>query len=276
MGGLFNTNIILTELEAQTSKETCQLLGNAFGYCIQLSLGFIAFSALLFKRYQVPKAKRRGWPVWSRDVSKQAFGAAVAHGWNMVFSVALSDSLQEGEGNPCIFYLVNFVVDSIFGCLGNFLVIYAIVYIAIKYRIPTLETGNYGDPPELSVFLIQLITWLWVVTTVKVVFLYILVIPFQIGLYDAASWLMSPVNMYPKVELAIVMIIIPLILNVFVFWVTDNFLMKKKKQGGGDDPTRSCKSWYAKRWSCCFLRQKMRSDEEAQYTVVDPEHDHDK
>ncbi|GFY56276.1 hypothetical protein TNIN_4301 [Trichonephila inaurata madagascariensis] len=37
---------------------------------------------------------------------------------------------------------------------------------------------------------------------------------------------MSPIK-DPKVEVAIVVLIIPFIINVFMFWVVDNFLMQK-------------------------------------------------
>lgn len=282
--GLFDSVIILTELEAQTSRETCQLLGNAFGYCIQLSLGFIAFTALLFKRYRVPKSQRRGWAVWGRDVSKQGIGAAVAHGWNMVFSLALSGDLK--DGNPCVFYLVNFVVDSLFGCLGNFILIFLIVKFAFKWKIYSLETGHYGDPPKTSTFLLQLGVWLWVVTIVKVFFLYSLIIPAQGQLYKAAEWFLSPVSHYPKVELAIVMIIIPLVLNVFVFWVTDNFLMKHK---AGPTGQQKPGGWCAYLLSCGFCPEAFKfkkGDEECpvreggaggNYTLAsDVEHDHEK
>lgn len=278
--GFFDSAIILTELEAQTSRETCQLLGNAFGYCIQLSLGLIAFSALLFKRYRVPKSQRRGWAVWGRDVSKQAIGAALAHGWNMVFSFALSGNLK--GGNPCVFYLVNFVVDSLFGCMGNFILIYLIVKVAVKWKIRSLETGNYGEPPRTFNFLLQLFVWLWVVTIVKVFFLYALIIPAQEQLYQAAQWFLSPVDHHPKVELAIVMIIVPLILNVFVFWVTDNFLMKHGKSG----QSAHRGGWCTDLLSCayCSARAK-KGDEECppagivggNYTLADDdEHDHEK
>jgi len=44
-------------------------------------------------------------------------------------------------------------------------------------------------------------------------------------LYVAGAWLMSGLVNYPRLELAVVMIIVPLIFNVIQFWVQDNFLM---------------------------------------------------
>jgi hypothetical protein len=38
---------------------------------------------------------------------------------------------------------------------------------------------------------------------------------------------MTPFYEYPKVELVMVMVLIPLVLNTVVFWVSDNFLMAK-------------------------------------------------
>jgi hypothetical protein len=39
-------------------------------------------------------------------------------------------------------------------------------------------------------------------------------------------WLNDPSG---KIELFLTMLFIPLLINIFIFWMTDNFLMKKNK-----------------------------------------------
>jgi hypothetical protein len=40
-------------------------------------------------------------------------------------------------------------------------------------------------------------------------------------------WLLSPLCPWPKVELVVVMVIVPLILNTLYFWAIDNVLKRK-------------------------------------------------
>lgn len=258
--GLFDTDLILQELESNTTRETCQLLGNAFGYCIQLTLGVVAFTSLVYKRFRVPKEKRRDWDVWGRDVSKQAFGAGAAHFWNMVFSVAMADGRK--QDNPCIFYLVNFLVDSLFGCLGNFGMLWAVTYFAEKMRVTTLRTGEYGDPPKNSVFALQLVTWLWIVTAVKIVLLYVIVMPFSSSFYAAIHWILNPVDAHPKLELVIVMVLIPLVVNIIVFWVTDNFLMSHERSSSSDCSSAKASDEESNCFSCCDKRKNSKKDDD--------------
>jgi STIMATE family len=55
---------------------------------------------------------------------------------------------------------------------------------------------------------------------------------------DVKNLILSPFK-NPKLELILVMLIIPFFVNVLLFWVTDNFLMRNKKHFLGHLPLRT-------------------------------------
>lgn len=57
---------------------------------------------------------------------------------------------------------------------------------------------------------------------------------------DVKNLILSPFK-NPKLELIVVMLIIPFFVNVLLFWVTDNFLMRNKKSFLGHHQLRSTK-----------------------------------
>jgi hypothetical protein len=57
---------------------------------------------------------------------------------------------------------------------------------------------------------------------------------------DVRDIILSPFR-NPKVEIAMVMLVIPFFVNVLLFWVTDNFLMRNKKHFLGHHQLRTKK-----------------------------------
>lgn len=58
---------------------------------------------------------------------------------------------------------------------------------------------------------------------------------------DVKNLILSPFK-NPKLELIVVMLIIPFFVNVLLFWVTDNFLMRNKKSFLGHHQLRTTPS----------------------------------
>lgn len=88
---------------------------------------------------------------------------------------------------------------------------------------PQLIFGEYGDPPLLSKWIPQLVIWLIIVVIGKSIILF-----FMLNLIaridTAIKYAFQIFSHQPEVELVMVMIVIPTILNTIQFWVTDNFL----------------------------------------------------
>ena len=51
---------------------SCKLLGSVFSYLIQIFLGLVAISSLLYKRHI--ERPQRPWKIWGFDVGKQLVG----------------------------------------------------------------------------------------------------------------------------------------------------------------------------------------------------------
>lgn len=95
--------------------ESCQLIGLA-GIIVQLVLGAMSFSVLIYKRY-VEKPKR-AWKIWALDTSKQGVSQMLAHFVNIAISMSLSSTLSS---DACIWYLTTNVLDNTIGvflCVG--------------------------------------------------------------------------------------------------------------------------------------------------------------
>lgn len=193
------------------------LLGG-LGLVVQAVLAFLAFTSLIVKRYCEPIYERRPWKIWFFDTSKQGFGAAVIHFAN----VFLADMFQ---GDPCTWYFVSFVLDSTIGLFVIYIGLKLTQLIVRKLKWDSLKFGEYGNPPACSTWVGQCALYILVMILEKI--LMTLLIQFDFW-KKVRTFLMSPIK-DPKVELVIVMFIVPLVVNAFIFWVVDNFLKRKIK-----------------------------------------------
>ncbi|KAK3102134.1 hypothetical protein FSP39_009072 [Pinctada imbricata] len=203
-----------------TEKEHCNpgdLMGT-LGLFIQALLAFLAFTSLIVKRYCEPIYERRPWKIWFYDTSKQGFGAAVIHFAN----VFLADMFQ---GDPCTWYFISFILDSTVGIVVIYLGLKFTQILVRHFNCLTLKFGEYGSPPQCSAWVGQCGLYILVMIIEKI--LMTLLVQFSFW-KDVRNFLMSPIK-DPHVELVIVMFIVPLVVNAFIFWVVDNFLKGKFK-----------------------------------------------
>uniref|UniRef100_A0A8C3KBS9 Store-operated calcium entry regulator STIMATE n=6 Tax=Neoaves TaxID=3078114 RepID=A0A8C3KBS9_9CHAR len=191
-------------------------LMDSFGIFLQGLLGVVAFSTLMLKRFREPKHERRPWRIWFLDTSKQAIGMLFIHFAN----VYLSDLTEE---DPCSLYLINFLLDATLGMLLIYIGIRAVSSIVEWQQWESLRFGEYGDPVQCSAWMGQCALYIMIMTFEKTIIIIVLLIP---------QWkevaLLNPIE-NPQLELAIVMLIVPFFVNALMFWVVDNFLMKKGK-----------------------------------------------
>uniref|UniRef100_A0A8D0CEI7 STIM activating enhancer n=1 Tax=Salvator merianae TaxID=96440 RepID=A0A8D0CEI7_SALMN len=191
-------------------------LMDSFGIFLQGLLGVVAFSLLMLKRFREPKHERRPWRIWFLDTSKQAIGMLFIHFAN----VYLSDLTEE---DPCSLYLINFLLDATLGMLLIYAGVRAVSSIVEWQQWESLRFGEYGDPLQCSAWVGQCALYIVIMMFEKTVIIIVLLIP---------QWkevaLLNPIE-NPQLELAIVMLIVPFFVNALMFWVVDNFLMKKGK-----------------------------------------------
>uniref|UniRef100_A0A670XM09 STIM activating enhancer n=1 Tax=Pseudonaja textilis TaxID=8673 RepID=A0A670XM09_PSETE len=165
-------------------------LMDSFGIFLQGLLGVVAFSLLLLKRFREPKHERRPWRIWFLDTSKQAIGMMFIHFAN----VYLSDLTEE---DPCSLYLINFLLDATLGMLVIYAGVRAVSSVVERQQWESLRFGEYGDPLQCRAWVGQCA-------------LYIIIMMFE-------------------KTIIIIVLLIPQWKEALMFWVVDNFLMKKGK-----------------------------------------------
>ncbi|PIA13799.1 hypothetical protein COEREDRAFT_20176, partial [Coemansia reversa NRRL 1564] len=209
----------------------CKLVG-PFSIFVQVLVGTLGFSTLIIKRqFERP---RRTWLVWSFDVGKQMISGSIMHMCNLLVSTlsgGSSTSTTTGEddqsSNPCSWYVLNLTLDCTLGVLFLAGYIRLFEYLAARFKIGGLESGNYGDPPSWRIWLKQASLFCASMLCMKLtVVMLVALMPFLLVIGDL---ILKPVLMThsPHFEIIFVMAIWPLVLNIFESWVIDQFIKKK-------------------------------------------------
>ncbi|MCQ2816479.1 MAG: STIMATE family protein [archaeon] len=232
--GISTIGRILDETE-KTQK--CELF-NFFSYLVQLCLAILSFSVLVFKRYR--ERPMRPWKVWFFDISKQIASACTQHCLNLLLSVIAS---VETTADECIWYFLNFLLDTTIGILSCYLMMSLVQWIVKKYRIDILKTGFYfektivdGQPRyrlKIKMYLAQLINWIIIIIINKFIMFglnRLCKVPFE----AVGNFLLKPFTFNDKLELIMVMIVFPVIFNIIQFWVFDEILKFNPEAGQTD------------------------------------------
>ncbi|XP_017773579.1 PREDICTED: store-operated calcium entry regulator STIMATE-like [Nicrophorus vespilloides] len=193
-------------------------LTDVFGWFLQVLLACLAFTCLIAKRFCEPRSERRSWLIWFYDTSKQGMGALAIHLANVWLA-------GQYTGDPCTWYIINFLLDSSLGLLIIFIGIRFSQYLSRKKGWELINFGEYGKPPSMNAWLAQCCLYVGLMAIVKTSITLFMQLDFWEGVKD---FILSPIN-NPKIELAFVMLIIPFFVNILMFWVTDNFLMHRSK-----------------------------------------------
>ncbi|XP_075215433.1 store-operated calcium entry regulator STIMATE-like [Lycorma delicatula] len=201
-------------------------LTGVFGWFLQFILASLAFTCLILKRFCEPKCNRRPWKIWFYDTSKQGLGALAMHVTNILLSG------QFFQGDPCTWYIINFLLDSSVGIFIIYIGIRYCHYLAEQNNWDAINFGEYGKPPSARIWLVQCGLYVFLMFTMKIIITLLMQFSFWENVRDL---MLSPItNEY--LELALVMLIIPLFVNSLMFWVIDDFLMKRtveaKRQKG--------------------------------------------
>lgn len=207
-------------------QKSCKLLEGFLTYFLQSLLGLLALTIIYFKwKREYPKRENK---VVLFDVSKQIFGMAFAHLLNIAIAIMLSSHFM--SNNECRWYFINFLIDVVFGIPINYGLLCLSNYYIRKHSIKRLETGNYitGYNCCNISYTMQLCLWIFIILLSKTLTLLIVILPFQNQLNSFGKWVLGPVSSNVNLELAVVMVIFPIILNIIQFWVQDNFLKGKR------------------------------------------------
>ncbi|XP_037092112.1 store-operated calcium entry regulator STIMATE-like [Pollicipes pollicipes] len=200
-----------------TSHCAQNALTDGFGWFIQFLLAGLAFASLIIKRFCEPEHERRSWLIWFYDTSKQGVGAMVVHFANVYLATTYT-------GDPCTWYIINFLLDSTVGLVIIFICVRICQHLAVQKDWPSINFGEYGNPPVAQSWLVQSVVYVFIMILEKLVVSALI----QLDIWDRVSQIiLSPIT-NPRLELAIVVLVIPFFVNALMFWITDNFLMRRR------------------------------------------------
>ncbi|ORX88620.1 hypothetical protein K493DRAFT_195261, partial [Basidiobolus meristosporus CBS 931.73] len=199
----------------------CELL-DGFAILVQSLMALMAVSSLLVKRQR--ECPRRPGRVWLFDVSKQSGGAAMVHVLNLLVSSFAGSRSGSREDNPCVWYLLNLLLDTTVGVLILYFVLKGVHRILDHFQVKEMDCGNYGSPPECRIWLKQSLVFLLALSATKLtIFLGTTAFPCLVIL---GQWILDPIIQLgdPRLQVMVVMFILPMFLNMLQFWLVDSLI----------------------------------------------------
>ncbi|TQS36430.1 hypothetical protein Golomagni_03122 [Golovinomyces magnicellulatus] len=231
-----------------SSNGECRLLG-PFAIIVQGALGFLALTALVYKRWR--ERPQRPVNIWFFDVSKQVVGSFLVHLANLAMSMLSSGNLslrvdptsvktkinkritenhEIYHPNPCSFYLLNLAIDTTIGIpiLIFFLRVFTLLLLHTSFGNPpeSIESGNYGTPPSASRWLKQSLIYFLGLFAMKICVLLIFIIFPWIS--RVGDWALKWTEGDEALQLIFVMLVFPLIMNATQYYIIDGFIKDKK------------------------------------------------
>ncbi len=201
-------------------------LVSGFAVVIQFMMACIALSSLLVKRHR--EHPRRPYLVWAFDTSKQALASGIVHFVNVFLSYISGGFSTPEAANPCLWYFLNILLDTTIGVGILYIFLKLLQRLVDHYRIPNMKSGFYGNPPQLSIWIRQTILFITAWFFVKISVLILLAIfPFIVSF---GEWILSPLEQSgdSKLQVIVVMLIFPLIMNIIQAWLIDMLIKGKQ------------------------------------------------
>nr|PUA85945.1 putative transmembrane protein [Toxoplasma gondii TgCATBr9] len=229
VGGGDNAGVVPVKLAGKLEELThvpqCELLGEfgGFGWWLQGVLAVLSFSSLLIKRWK--EKPRRPIKVFCFDTLKQITGSGVLHILNLIFASLLS-SVSTEDSDPCEWYWLNIMVDT---TLGVYVLHLLVEWTSNCWKLSGSNAfGYYGNPPAWRACLWQVLVWQIIVSTMKLLMVLVMVVG-QRPLTWIAAALLNSLDDQPRTKLVVVMVLTPLTMNTFQYWITDNIIKRKPR-----------------------------------------------
>jgi len=233
----------------------CSVLPGSFGKYVQGILAVISMATLGYKWRTDHSGRSR--LQFIMDTFKNCSGAASLHFTNLLFARFLAPVLKGGD--ECHWYFIEIMIDTTLGVYIEFYLLMRIIdgltagechetasdlsEHAVP-RVSTHPTGEQASDPESRHGIIageqssgsslsdvswvkyakQVIMWLLIVTAMKAVMVVIMIFEAP-QLLAIASFVLKPVDSHPKIELLLVMVLTPAIMNSLQFWLQDNIFV---------------------------------------------------
>lgn len=199
---------------------------------MQLIVLLTSIGVLIAKKYC--EKSKRSWLTFGLDSSKQVIGAGWVHVANLALSILISSNLP-GRSDPCVWYFTNFVWDCTLGVFVEYMVFKLVLWLFATFcPDPDLESGQYRNEAgkfSLKRYAKQLAMWLFVVFCMKAFMSFMLT---RTSLfYDVSENVLHAARGSPSLELFVVMIITPSIMNTVQFLLQDIILKHEDSPSKG-------------------------------------------
>jgi len=212
----------------------CLVLPGIYGIFVQALL-FACCAGILYWKKKREDAKlgelARTWTEFGLDSSKQFAGCAWLHILNLVFA-SVQNFLLKG-GDECTWYWLNIMIDTTLGTFVEYVLLRVFTsFIKKKFGSSSseFESGNYKGEDGKVIwrrYLKQLAVWLFIVSCMKVLMVLFMFV-FSGLLLWVASAVLSPFLKTPALKLLVVMVLVPIVMDGFQLWVTDNFIKRRE------------------------------------------------
>jgi hypothetical protein len=219
---------LASELEAalgdgpEHEDDTCRVISGHYALLVQAFLAAMVLGTLLYKRLQ--ESPRRSWTIWLMDTSKQGFAMSLQHIVNLALAIFFARSTT--RAGECIWYAANFTITVVCGLvlLTGYMKVHRIA--VERYDLQILVSGEYGDPPSAKVWFVQMALWCFVASAEKFITAGCVIMPLRHVIDRNIAEMEVPMKQYPRLELILVMVVVPTFLNVVFVWVCDNLIKK--------------------------------------------------
>jgi len=138
------------------------------------------------------------------------------------------------DGNACVNYFLNILIDTTFGIGLIYVVLHATTRLFTdKFQLKGFESGVYGNPPSIKYWARQAALYVFALSAMKaVVVTFLVIFP---GIYVAGEWLLgwTWTGDGDGLQVVFVMGIFPIIMNVLQFWFIDSIV---KASTGAETP----------------------------------------
>jgi hypothetical protein len=201
-------------------EPVCRVLSGTFAWSVQGCLGAWVLGTLVYKRQT--ELPRRAWTIWAMDTSKQAFAMGLQHCVNLFLALFFSDG--DTKAGECIWFLGNLAINIVCGLLILAVYVRLQRLLADRWGIAALRSGDYGNPPQVRRWLVQMILWGAVCCAEKLLTAAVVIVPLHEYIDAALTIVERPLLAFPKTELIIVMVLLPTAMNSFFAWRVDTMI----------------------------------------------------
>ncbi len=243
-----------TSCNPHYAKPQCDLLSNALGYFLQVLLAFVGFVSLLVKKLLEERrtGRIRTYRVWGLDVSKQAAASICAHVAaminsgildNMNIAHQLHDTTYILNTDKCSWYFTSFTLDTTLGVFLSYCMFRLQAKLTSRYPGSCIgalgQSGDYMDQtddeePRVNYqrWGAQLSVWCIITVAARMMVLGVQALLFPM-LRHFVGMIAQTMACKPNRMLMFVMVACPVLMNIMMLWIQDQFLKQKPEQDEG-------------------------------------------